>query len=323
MDLLNEDLGHLEGVRTALETCLGVEENEEVLTVIDNESWELGQSFTLVAASLGAEATLILMEPREAHGNEPPEAVASAMRSADVIIIPTSKSLSHTNAREEANENGARIASMPGIDVQIIKETLSADYEAIAERCEPMDKIISEGSSVNVFTEAGTDLTLNIKERDGISDTGILHDPGDFGNLPAGEVYCAPLENEGKGTLVIDTAMAGIGLLSEPIKIEFSEGKAKEIKGGRKADELRSILEDADDNAFKIAELGIGTNPEAKVSGNPLVDEKIMGTMHIALGNNLHMGGEQESEIHLDGIVSDPNFEVDGELVIENGEWKI
>lgn len=318
-----ENLSFLEGIRMALETCMGVKRGEEVLVVGDSNNLLIANSFASVAATLGTEVSLILMKPREVHGNEPPKAVASAMLGADVIMLPTSKSLSHTNAREAATKKGARIASMPGINKEILEGAMGADYAKIHERSRSLVEKVTQASTVLITTDKGMKLELNIKDRKGQEDSGILVKPGDWGNLPAGEIYCAPLENEAEGIAIIDTVMAGVGILSEPIQIKIHQGKAISIEGGLEAEKFRSILEGADTDAFKIGELGIGSNPGAKPMGNPLVDEKVMGTVHIAFGDNSHMGGKQTSKIHLDGIISYPNLYLDGELVIERGKWLI
>jgi leucyl aminopeptidase (aminopeptidase T) len=318
-----ENLSYVSAIRIALETCMGIKPGEEVLVVGDTKNLEIANSFLSVATTLGAEATLIVMKPRKQHGNEPPRTIASAMKKADVVLMPTSTSLSHTNAREEATKAGARIASMPTITREILEGPMNADYQVIKNKTLLMAEKVTEASKAKISTEKGTSLTLDLEGRKGLADTGILTEKGAFGNLPAGEAYCAPLEEKGNGTVVIDMVMAGIGKLSEPIKWEIRNGKVVSIEGGSEARELEAILKNADKNASKLAELGIGTNHEAKPMGNPLVDEKIMNTVHLAIGDNSHFGGKQKSEIHLDGIISQPTLELDDKVIIEKGEWKI
>lgn len=314
-----ENLSYLEGVRIAIEECMGIKPREEVLIIGDTKNLEIAYSFVSVASILGAEVTIAIMKPRRMHGEEPSRIIASAMRGSDAILMPTTASLSHTNAREEASKAGARIASMPSITKEILEGPMKANYKDIKERTEPLAEKITEASKVRVTTEKGTDISLNLEGRKGLADTGILLNPGDFGNLPAGEAYCAPVEGYGNGTIIIDSVMAGIGKLSEPIKWKVEKGRIVQIDGGREARELESKLRMLDENALKIAELGVGTNPEAKPMGNILVDEKIMGTVHIAVGDNSHMGGKQKSQIHLDGIISRPNLEFDGKMIMEHG----
>ena len=194
-----KNLSFVKKIRIVLETCMGVRRGEEVLIVGDSDNLEIADSFALVAATLGTEVTLILMKPREIHGEEPPRVVASAMLGADVIILLTSKSLTHTKAREMATKNGVRIASMPGINKEILEGVMVVDYLKIHERSKTLIEKINKASEVLLTTEKGTKLKLNIKGRNGQEDSGIFIDRGAWGNLPAGEVYCCPLEDEGEG----------------------------------------------------------------------------------------------------------------------------
>ncbi|MGC8701220.1 MAG: aminopeptidase [Thermoplasmata archaeon] len=317
-----ENLDLMKGARVAVEICMGTKPDEEVLIVTDTSKLNIGYAFAMVAKSIGAETSVAIMTPRKMHGNEPPNSIGEAMKGADVILMPTSTSLSHTNAREEASKKGARIASMPTITEEIIKGPLMADYARIKEKTLKLTDILTDAEEAVIITKLGTNLKLNLKNRKGLADTGIFHNKGDFGNLPAGEAYIPPVENYGDGDLVIDGAMAGIGILSKPIKISFKNGRIINIEGGYEAEKLRKILENSDENSWKIAELGIGTNDEAYLMGNVLLDEKVYGTVHVAIGDNIHMGGFQKSSVHLDGIIKNPTLILDGKTIIESGVQK-
>ena len=153
-------------------------------------------------------------------------------------------------------------------------------------------------------------------------DTGLIQKRGDWGNLPAGEVALAPVEGSTSGTLVIDNLVdAALGLsVTQPLKIAVKHGRARSFVGPDAA-RLKSILEAADKNACNIAELGIGTNSKARLIGNVLEDEKVLGTVHIAVGDNTSFpGGHTKSNIHLDGILLRPTVKIDERLLIQNGK---
>lgn len=305
--------------RIATQQCLDIKPGEKVLVVIDSPQREIGMAFLEASRNLGAEAMLIEMSPRDNHGQEPPAAVAAAMLNADVIMMPTTKSLSHTKARKEATKAGARVASMPMITIEMMARTLSGDYLKMAEESAKYANVLSGAKQVHVTSLAGTDLYLSLEGREAHQDTGMLLKAGDMGNLPAGEVYAAPLEGKSNGLLVIDGAMAGIGMLSEPLRIKVEEGYAVEISG-KDAEKLKAILDKNGKAAFNIAELGLGMNTKAIVTGNVLEDEKVLGTVHIALGDNSSMGGIVSVPSHLDGILLSPTVEVDGKIVIKDGK---
>jgi len=305
--------------KVVVEQCLNVRPDEQVLIVIDTLQQEIGRVLLEASESAGAEVILMEMTPRRNHGQEPPHSVAAAMLKADVAILATSKSLSHTNARKEATKAGARIASMPMITTEIMARTLNGDYLKMSEQCARYADAIENAKQIHITSPAGTDLCLSLSGRKAHQDVGILNNSGSMGNLPAGEVYAAPLEGTSEGVLVIDGSMAGIGILTEPLRINVRKGYAEEISG-KDAEALKAILGVYGRDAYNIAELGLGMNPKAIISGNVLEDEKIMGTVHIALGDNVSMGGTVSVPSHLDGIVLSPTLEVDGRLIIKEGK---
>ncbi|GBD38514.1 2,5-dihydroxypyridine 5,6-dioxygenase [bacterium HR37] len=304
----------------ALRDCMAVKSGEKVLIITDEPLRKIGYVLWECAKELGTEAMLLEIIPRDSHGQEPPQPVGELMRLVDVILIPTSKSLSHTESRRKASSCGVRIATLPGITEDTMIRTLNADYHKIAQRSRKVASILKSGSRVRITTERGTDISLVIEGREGYADTGLNHNPGDFSNLPAGEGYIAPLEGKSEGKVVIDGSMAGIGKLEEEvIEITVKNGFAVEIKGGEAADKLLSLMKPFGRLAFNVAELGIGTNDKAIVTGNVLEDEKAMGTIHIAFGDNKSMGGTVRVASHLDGVVMNPTVYVDDVLLLDNG----
>lgn len=312
-----------EASTVVVKDCLGVKKSEEVLIIIDEKSRGIGVELFNAAKSLGADAVLVEIIEREAHGSEPPRLVAEAMKSADVIIAPTSKSLTHTKARLEATNRGVRTASMPTITKELMSRTMSADYLKIKEVSIKLADSLSEGRQARVTTPAGTDLTFSLEMRKGIADTGILHEKGAMGNLPAGEAFIAPLEGKTFGVAVIDGSMAGVGVVKTPIKMLVKDGYVTQITGGTEAEALSKLLEGKGEAAKNIAELGIGTNDKATLSGNILEDEKVMGTVHVAIGDNSTIGGNVKAPVHLDGIMKKPTLIIDGKTVIKDGEYLI
>ncbi|RLI12142.1 aminopeptidase [Candidatus Bathyarchaeota archaeon] len=307
----------MRGARIAVETCMAVGPDEEVLIVTDTGKIRIAEALAYAARSLGAETSMIVMLPRARSGVEPPRAVAEAMLGADVILMPTTHSLSHTEARRKASEAGARIASMPGITEDMMSTgAMTADYEQVAALTEAVAGALEGGREVHLTTPSGTDLRMSIEGRKVLRDTGLYHKPGDFGNLPAGEACLAPVEGTAEGILVIDR----LGdIVTRPLRVRVEAGRAVEFEGPD-ADRLVELLRSADENAYNIAELGIGTNPKARLRGVVLEDEKVLGTVHVALGDNRSFpGGRVASSIHLDCILLRPTLTVDGRLIMKNG----
>ena len=306
--------------RIAINDCMNVKPGENVLVVTDTPLAPIGRALLQAAAEAGAEAVYMEMAPRKNDGAEPPEPVAEAMLLADVILAATSRSLSHTTARKEASRAGARIASLPGITVDMMQRTLSADYTAIAEVSKRFAGALTAGKEAVLTTPAGTRLVMSLDGREGEPDTGINHLPGSFSNLPAGEAYIAPLEETTEGMLVIDGAMSGVGVVTTPIRMTVEKGYVIKIEGGEEARKLDELLAAYGRQAYNIAELGIGTNDKARLTGKVLEDEKVKGTVHVALGNNTGFGGIVDVPVHLDGIMTRPTLAIDGKVIIEDGK---
>ncbi|NPV69327.1 MAG: hypothetical protein HPY55_01620 [Firmicutes bacterium] len=263
------------------------------------------------------------------NGQEPPAEVAGAMRSADVVLAVTTFSLSHTDAREIATRSGKRLASMPSIEPGMLLPggPVSAGVEAIRSGSELFASALTRGSAVLLTTPAGTRLQMSLEGRKGEADTGALNHPGAWGNLPAGEAFIAPLEGTANGRVVIEKGWHPG--LREDMAISFRDGLVVAIEGGgRIGDEFRGLLDlDADSPALmgrrNLAELGIGTNPNARRPDNVLEAEKIKGTVHVAIGDNSHMGGKVTAGMHEDFVLRDPTLYIDGRPVIEDGAWLI
>ena len=294
--------------KTVVKDCMQVKENENLLIITDEGKRELANNVADAIRNMGIEA--VVVEGVKPVDNKMPELCAAALEKADVALFITSGSFSHTQERAAANERGCRIASMPTITEEIMETTLTADFNEVERIGNILADKLSKCKSIHITTELGTDLTLYCDGRNGIADTGKLGEKGAFGNLPAGEAMVAPIERKGDGVLVVDGVIVGMSPLIEPLTIEFKDGRIENVSGNQSEGFFKFI---------NVCEFGIGTNEKCHLMGNPLVDEKIYGTIHIACGNNLFMGGEQDSYMHYDMIVTKPTVFLDDECIIKDG----
>jgi leucyl aminopeptidase (aminopeptidase T) len=256
--------------------------------------------------------------PTGRDGDEPPAAVAEAMRASTVMALVTGNSLSHTLARAEATSAGARIASLPGITPEVFARAIPVDYDLLQRVGHALAARLTEAEVCRVSAVGGTDIELSLRGRQGASDDGDLREPGAWGNLPAGEAFIAPLELEATGTIVFDGSLAGWGLLAEPLKLELERGRLMTATGGAAAPWLLETLDAGGTNGRTIAELGIGTNPSATVTGTILEDEKVEGTVHFAFGTNTSFGGTNQASVHIDGLIRDAVVTLDGHTVLRD-----
>jgi aminopeptidase len=304
----------------ALKDCMGLQKDETLLIVTDEVKREIGIALHEAGKSLCKESILVEIKSREINGQEPPAVVAELMQKVDVVVCPTAKSLTHTDARREAVKKGIRVGTMPGITVDAMARCLSADYDKIIHLTHFIAKKLEGVSVIRVVTEKGTDITMPVKDRKILPSTGVLRNKGESGNLPSGEVYLAPWEDQSNGRVVIDGSMAGVGLLDEPIVIDVRNGYAEEVTGGKQAEKLVQLFDKSGRDARAVAEFGIGTNYKAQLTGMILEDEKVFGTIHIAFGNNITMGGRISVNSHMDGLVKEPDVYFDDVLIMKKGK---
>ncbi len=223
----------------------------------------------------------------------------------NVIIALSNFSTSHTRFRDFLTRIcGCRYASMPLFDFSMLEGAMNVDWNTLSKRTNTIAKIVNKAVTLDISTPNGTHITLSKRGRRAIPDTGILTKPGSFGNLPAGEVFFAPVENTANGRLVLEWAHTRE--LKSPVTVSVSDGRVIKVEGDEPFVEvLEKKLEERVENK-NIAEVGIGTNDRAKRPDNILESEKILGTIHIAFGDNSSFGGNVKTPFHQDFVFFRP-----------------
>jgi len=199
----------------------------------------------------------------------------------------------------------------------MLARVMSADMEGLRGKGRAVAAALDSASEARITDANGTDLTLDLSGREAIPDAGELTERGAFGNLPCGEGFISPIT--GSGTLVIDGSMAGVGLVDEPVQLVLEGGHLTSAQGGQGMAFMELLTEHGEDGT-NVAELGIGTNEKAKLTGEILEDEKILGTCHVAFGASAGIGGTVQVPVHLDCVVMNPTVELDGEAIVRDGE---
>jgi len=310
----------IQAAEIALRDCMALKADETLLVLTDDSTMDIGNVLFDVGKKMSKESAMVVIPERNVNGQEPPAEIAELMTKYNAVICPTSKSLTHTNARRNACKTGARVATMPGITEEVMIRTLKADYHQIAKRTYQITKILDAAKQVHISTALGTDIMIPVQGIKAISSTGLVTEKGSFGNLPSGESYLMPAEGQTNGVFIVDGSFAGVGkIVEKPIRITVENGFAIKIEGGIEASQLDNLLRPLGKKAYNAAELGIGTNDQAIVTGEILEDEKVLGTVHIALGNNLSMGGTCDVGIHLDGVILEPTVIIDGRKIMDKG----
>ncbi|MBI2101525.1 aminopeptidase [Candidatus Woesearchaeota archaeon] len=303
-----------------LKDCMNLKPDESCLTVTDSRLKPIGNKLYRNSLKIAKQSKLMLVPIPESHGTEPPRNVAGEMLKYNVILLATTKSLSHTKARHSASKKGSRIASMPGITIDMMKRALNIDFHKLRKINKKLTSRLKNKNKIRITTRKGTDIEFYLKGRKWLGDDGIYTKKGAFGNLPAGEIFIAPLEGKTNGKIIVDASVGGIGKVDKNIEIRVKNGFIADVNGGKTAGIFKKSLKH---RLYRnVAELGIGTNYKAKITGNVLEDEKAAGTCHIAFGNNRHFGGKIDVPFHVDAVIKNPTIYADGVLIMGKGKIK-
>ncbi|MBI4159149.1 aminopeptidase [Candidatus Woesearchaeota archaeon] len=303
-------------VKIILEECLKVKKEESVLIITDKNKREIADSIFNKAKKIAKKVKIIEIPIPKVSGIEPPKEVAKEMLKYNVILAPTTQSITHTHASRDAVKAGARVATLPGINEIIMNESMLADYDKVKAFTLKVLKAVKNAKNITIETKKGTKLSLVTRGRRWFADTGKIKFSG---NLPAGEVFIAPLEGAANGKIIVDIFKHDKEIYAKKgTVITVEKGNVTKVsdKNCKIANLFKTIK-----HATNIAEFGIGTNYKAKVIGNILQDEKAIGTCHIAFGSNFSMGGKVKAGMHLDLIIKNPTIKKDGKIIMRSGKF--
>ena len=308
--------------RRVVADYLGLTTGERFVIVVDTRTdRDIPDALAAAARDLGAEPSVVTIEPLPRSGAEPPPEAALAMRTADAVLCAASTSLYHTAAKAIAQRAGARGDFNAPYRAEAWRNgAMTADFFAIRKQAELLAALWRGVREVRLTSPAGTDLRATVTGREPVAwRTGICLTPGEVSALPGGEVSLPPLESSAEGVVVWERVASDLGTLDEPVRIEVRAGRAVDIAGGAAADRLRDIVASVRD-ADNIGEIGIGLNRAARIGDEITEAKKAYGTVHVALGDSANeYGGTVECDVHLDGLVMRPTVAFDGRDVVVDG----
>jgi leucyl aminopeptidase (aminopeptidase T) len=300
--------------------CLQAKPEEKALVIADShgERREIGEAL-VNAGRKYCECDLITMAPTGLNGREPPHGITKKMLKYDIVLAPLEYSITHTKAMKALGEKGGRAATMPGITKDIFLRAVAVDYQAITQTNVCLKVALEKARKLRLTTNAGTDLIMQIARNRKVSNCNGILKPGKVTNLPDGEVAIAPEECSSNGVIVFDLSAIGDDgksvKLKKPFKAYVKDGLLVKCENRRLWEILSSV-----ENGTNLAELGIGTNPQAKIIGQILEDEKVLGTAHIAFGTNAELGGIIQTSVHMDSVLDKPTISVDGRVIMKEGK---
>ncbi len=288
--------------------CGNIESGERVLIVTDSDSREIAEELFVFVKEKNACSSMIFLDDNGTGLDEPSEKVSNIMKEYDLVYFVTNRVMLLTQASISALGNGTRIIGMDGISENMLESGLLADYKKIEKFNSSLLNFLEKKKEVTIKDGNGTELKLKVKKW--LKEAGIVRKAGDYAELPGGEVFSAVEDAE--GIIVLNISRG------RNVRIKVKNGRAVKIEGDEEFEKDLSV-----ENGRHIGEFGIGTNPKAKLTGEILEEEKKLGTVHIAFGNNMLFGGDIKSPIHYDYVIRKPDLHVGDELIIKNGEFKI
>ena len=314
------------GAVKCMTQCAAVQPGENVVIACDTNKLRMAEALAAAAYAVGGVPTITCFVPTMAHGAQVPAPVVGACARSDVFFLPTSWSMTHTDARIEAIKNGARGTTMCEVTEDCLcTGGITADYEACDQMGRKIGAVLATGKTIRMTSAAGTDLSGEISGRPVQYETGLFREPGQFAALPNSEVNISPIEGSSEGVIVANVRCMGYGVIKdEPITIEVNKGLVSKISGGAGADYLRQALKGFNDpTAYNLAEFAFGLNPQARGHATNLEDLGKLGFGHHGIGSNYAIGGEVLAPCHIDLIYSEASLEVDGKLLLDKGELLI
>ena len=237
------------------------------------------------------------------HNSPIPKKIADSISRYNLVIAMTQFSASTTLVPlcRKISSN-TRCASMPEVDRRMEETAFKADYKKVRKYAITIKEMLKNSIGADVLFSTGDSLYIDFRNRNPEADTGDCTKPGKFINFPSGEGCITPYEavqdeiqefgeSKTEGIMPVD-------LDGELVKFQIKNNKIVNVIGcGKKADEMRNFF-NQNYTRRNIAELGIGCNPNAVITGNVLEDEKV--GLHIAYGMSSHLGGKIKSDMHQD-----------------------
>lgn len=205
-------------------------------------------------------------------------------------------------------------------------DAATADPFIIYDTCHQVHDFLQNKDNVHITCKNGSDLSFSIKSRRINMDDGVISDKdveiGDItSNFPYGEVYCAPIEETVQGQVVYPVVFSK-GQRIENLRLFFENGLLVNSEASMNHNLFLDAMDMSTGDKNRIGELGIGTNPNVtSPCGYLLLDEKIYGSIHLALGENRNYGGKNVSSLHWDMVVLNPTVHFDNQPLIIDGQF--
>jgi len=296
-----------------------------ILRDTEEESRPFTEIISTAARQAGAEPVSLIIVPRTVGGEELPEPVAGAFSRCNAVINIAKWPITHSRAVSAALAVGVRTCNLRGFNDGMLESPgVTTDYEPIRCNALAVDALLEQASEIRFTTADGCDVTMKLCGRKGKAQTGFADKPGTFSGLPDGEATVAPLEGTTQGCIVNPYIIDKIGRVDEPFRMEIKDGWIMNVEGGKQARQLLELFDKSDSNARRFAsQFALGMNPDCRIFPDTKEVSKRLGTLHVALGDNISLGGAVQCGLHIDIVILNPTVWLDGKIVLEDGRLSI
>jgi len=299
---------------------LKLQEKETVLVIADELTNKIGKTIYNSVLENNIQAFYLELSSYGVSYKKMPKIIAGAIRSAKIIISLTGKV---NTICQKAVQKGARVACLAGLTRDELKKAFLVDYDFVGKTSRKFADIFTIGKEVKVTSLSGTNIKFTITRRKGFANSGLIDQPGEYSEFPVGKAYVAPVEGICEGMLFIDGSIQDVGLIKEPVKMIVKNGIVTRIYGGEEAKIFSKIIKSMGVTGRNISEFGMGTNNNGRLTGNLKGDEKILGTAHIAFGENKSFGGKFDLPFHFNAVFRNPTVTIDGKTILYRGKLMI
>ena len=311
-----------------LQNCGNVDIKDKVLILHDKTTKSLAEKFQEECKNYTKNVIKEEVSNLDRHGQEPPYNIGELMNKSTLILSICYWSLAHSKARLNASKNGARFLSLPNYSYEfLLNPAIMADYGSIYPLAKKIETLFNQGDNINITSKKGTNINLSITNRYANCCPGFVKSNGDLGSPPDIETNISPLEEKSEGVIIIDGSITcnEIGLIEHDVSLLINKGYIQKTNCEDKdiENKLNKILCEKFSKRRILAELGIGLNPLAKLTGIMLTDEGALGTIHFGFGSNITVGGQNDVDFHLDFVLFKPTIKIDDFLIMREGELTI
>ncbi len=326
MDSISKNLNLVLIAKHLLENAGSAKRGENILILFDQTTIELLPFFKAASLDLQVNLNLLELELMENHGSHIDESIYFKMRENDLVLALLQKSIAHTKIRMNFNQDGGRFLSLPDYSIDMFSHpSITFDYKSQLNIANKITEMLSVGNNLEVKSDLGTSLFMNIKSRKANCCPGFVDSEHLLGSPPDVESNISPVEEESEGLIVVDGSITidSIGLLKTPVELEIKKGSIKNFKS--KDSYLQETCENIfmkirNSKAYVLAECGIGLNPKSNLTGKMLTDEGTLGSIHFGFGSNITVGGKNDVPFHLDFVITKPDLFIDGFRIIKKGK---